>query len=453
MLSVDNISIRNKLVYMQVFTSLIVLTIFFLAFIISDIRNYKERKINSVKTLAHVISLNSVSPIEFQDDDAARDILYELKGVAPDIVQAKILDKEGIPFAKYIRSDSVGPEGKKSNPGAERIMVTDDIVNIQGKIGKVSLEVELSELEEVKKTNYRIAVVLLIVAIGVSFLIASLVQSYISRRLLYLVNKMNEAGKTGNYSVHISDEGKDEIGTLMKVFNKLMQQVTESQQKKDEFIGIASHELKTPLTSIKGYLDLLNVVEEKQPNKQFVQKSLDSVQKLESLIKDLLDVSKIQSGQLQLNMTEFDINALVNETIASMQMISSNHQIIRENDPGPQMIHADRQRIEQVLINILSNAVKYSPGENKVIVSMNRTATALVVKIRDFGIGIPEEELTDIFERFYRTKDSSVHISGFGLGLYICRDILQRHNGKIWVEREDKGSSFYFTLPVKGGDI
>ncbi|HMK05047.1 MAG TPA: ATP-binding protein [Ferruginibacter sp.] len=440
---------------MQVFTSVLVLTIFFLAFIITDIRQYKERKVSSMKTLAHVIGLNSVSALEFRDNEAAKDMLLSLKDNSPEVVHAEITDKDGKPFASYTRPGipNVNTPGVVSGENVqltgEQLFVSDNIINSNNEqLGKVSLEVGLSELEETKKAKYRLAAVLLLIALGFSFVIAVVVQAYISKRLLYLINNMNEAGKTGNYNIRIADEGKDEIGTLMKVFNKLMQQVTESQQRKDEFIGIASHELKTPLTSIKGYLDLLNVVEEKQPNKQFVQKSLDSVQKLESLIKDLLDVSKIQSGQLQLNITQFDINALIDETIASMQMISASHRISRENDPGPLLVSADRQRIEQVLINILSNAIKYSPGENKVVVSTKNTGAELVIKVRDYGIGIAAEELTDIFERFYRTKDSSVHISGFGLGLYICRDIMQRHKGKIWVEREEKGSSFYFALPI-----
>jgi len=440
---------------MQVFTSVLVLSIFFLAFIISDIRDYKERKVNSMKSLAHVIGLNSISTLEFRDNEAAKDILYALKDVTPEIVHAEITDKDGKPFASYTRPGTPNVNtpgvltGENVQLTGEQLFVADNIINTNNELlGKISLDFELSELELIKKTKYRLAAILLLVALGFSFVIAVVVQAYISRRLLYLVNNMNEASKTGNYNIRISDTGKDEIGTLMKGFNKLMQQVTESQQRKDEFIGIASHELKTPLTSIKGYLDLLNLVEEKQPNKQFVQKSLESVQKLESLVKDLLDVSKIQSGQLQLNITAFDINELIDETIASMQMISPSHRISRENDPGPQMVFADRQRIEQVLINILSNAVKYSPGENKVVVSTSNNGTELVVKVRDYGIGIPQEELTDIFKRFYRTKNSSVHISGFGLGLYICRDIMQRHNGKIWVEREEKGSSFYFVLPI-----
>jgi signal transduction histidine kinase len=132
-----------------------------------------------------------------------------------------------------------------------------------------------------------------------------------------------------------------------------------------------------------------------------------------------------------------------------MQMVSADHKIVRADNLNSQIIFADRQRIEQVLINLLSNAIKYSPGENKVIVSAEKNSESLVIRVRDYGIGIEQEEMSDIFERFYRTKDSSIHISGFGLGLYICRDIVTRHKGKIWVEKENKGSSFYFSLPAE----
>jgi signal transduction histidine kinase len=113
------------------------------------------------------------------------------------------------------------------------------------------------------------------------------------------------------------------------------------------------------------------------------------------------------------------------------------------------LIIGDRQRIEQVLLNLLSNAIKYSPGENLIEVECEKTEKELIIKIRDFGIGIAKEEQLNIFERFYRTKDLSMHISGFGLGLYICRDIIRRHYGKIWVESTGKGSVFHFSLPIK----
>jgi signal transduction histidine kinase len=169
---------------------------------------------------------------------------------------------------------------------------------------------------------------------------------------------------------------------------------------------------------------------------------------LERLIKDLLDVSKIQSGQLRLEMKDFNINDLLTETVNSVQMVSS-HQIIRQDKLKDEIIYGDRQRIEQVLLNLLSNAIKYSPGEHKVIIDSEKTDKELLIKIRDFGMGVTKDEQTDIFERFYRSKGTSIHISGFGLGLYICRDIIRRHFGKIWVETADKGSIFIFSLPLK----
>jgi signal transduction histidine kinase len=113
------------------------------------------------------------------------------------------------------------------------------------------------------------------------------------------------------------------------------------------------------------------------------------------------------------------------------------------------IVCADRQKIEQVLVNLLSNAIKYSHGEKEVIVDFATTEKEVTIKVRDFGTGVEEDELPKIFDRFYRAKNTSIHISGFGLGLYICRDIINRHYGKIWVEKADKGSVFNFSLPLK----
>jgi signal transduction histidine kinase len=147
-------------------------------------------------------------------------------------------------------------------------------------------------------------------------------------------------------------------------------------------------------------------------------------------------------------MKEFNMNDLLRETVNAVQMVSAPR-IILEDKPDNEIIYGDRQRIEQVLLNLLSNAIKYSPGENRVIIDSEKTDRDLLIKIRDFGIGVTKEEQTHIFERFYRSKDTSVHISGFGLGLYICRDIITRHYGKIWVEKADRGSIFIFSLPLK----
>jgi signal transduction histidine kinase len=157
---------------------------------------------------------------------------------------------------------------------------------------------------------------------------------------------------------------------------------------------------------------------------------------------------------LHLNISEFEIDTLVDETIAAFQIVSTNHKIIRTGNHISQVVSADRQRIEQVIINLLSNAVKYSPDSNEVIVSTQKNDLELIIKVKDYGIGIAKEEQPRVFDRFYRTKKMSVLISGFGLGLYICKDIIKRHHGKIWVESEGEGgTSFYFSLPINSKKI
>jgi len=454
MINLRNISIQNKLVLIQVLTSVFVLAIFFTGFIMIDIKDYKERKVKSIQSIAKVLAANNVSTIQFQDNEAAKDILSELQNVAPDIVRAVITDTDGNTFAQFskTKADSSWFDlGNKTFAFEGRhLYVTNPIVNAENELaGHVYIDCELSELEDMKSKKFGIAGISLVVALGCGFLIAFIIQTYVSKRLLFLVEKMKEASETNNYRLVIKDDGKDEIGILIKVYNDLMYQVNESQQRKDEFIGIASHELKTPLTSIKGYIELLNEMETRQPQQIFIQKTKESTAKLEHLIADLLDVSRINSGQLQLNIEEFKMDELIDESIDSISAgIRTDHTIIRNGTFNDLTVKGDRQRIEQVLINLLSNAVKYSPPRSDIFVSSSIKDEQLIVEIKDFGNGIPEEDKEKIFERFYRARNTSVHISGFGLGLYICSDIIKRHNGKIWVESGAKGSSFFFSLPT-----
>ena len=190
-------------------------------------------------------------------------------------------------------------------------------------------------------------------------------------------------------------------------------------------------------------------MESENKKKQLVTKAQSNVNKLEKLISELLDVSKIQSGQLELSIQQFDIDALLSETITSMQIVSPLHALVKDGNGGPVIIAADRQRIEQVLINLISNAVKYSPAGKTVVINFTKNEKEVVVAVKDFGIGIPENERENIFERLYRARDISPHVSGFGLGLYICRDIIKRHKGKIWIGESTEGTEFLFSIPLK----
>jgi two-component system, chemotaxis family, CheB/CheR fusion protein len=222
--------------------------------------------------------------------------------------------------------------------------------------------------------------------------------------------------------------------------------------KKDEFMSIASHELKTPLTSIKAYLQLLDQSYDSladENKRQFIARTCIYAEKLSKLVEDLLDISKIQAGKMAYNMTEFDAGEWLTESIETYQRISPKHRITRQGNIEHTMLKGDKQRLEQVLSNLLSNAIKYSPSAGEVIVKVSRTVTDLRIEVKDFGIGIPPDKQAFVFDRFYRVEGSRAFIPGLGIGLYLSKEIITRHGGRIGVEsREEQGSTFYFTLPL-----
>lgn len=224
--------------------------------------------------------------------------------------------------------------------------------------------------------------------------------------------------------------------------------------KKDEFIGLASHELKTPITSINGYLQIIERnLSLDDRNKPFITKALMQVNKLNSLISDLLDVSKIQTGKLPFTYSTFDLCEVLTEVAEMLQHNYTSHRITLHFNQCPILLKADQQRIEQVIINLITNAVKYSPGDNRVIIQITLSGNRVTVSVQDFGIGIAKEQQERIFSRFYRVENMAIPISGLGIGLYISNEIINRHKGRLWVESAaGKGSTFYFELPVTEAD-
>ena len=172
--------------------------------------------------------------------------------------------------------------------------------------------------------------------------------------------------------------------------------------------------------------------------------------RLTSLINDLLNTSKIQAGKLLLEKKAFNLSELVAKTVVDFQYVTETHQIIKEGEMKEQ-VFGDQSRIEQVLANLITNAVKYSPKADKVIVRVRTDKKNAIVSVQDFGFGIEKRDQAKVFERFYRTNDKEeMSVAGFGLGLYISAEIIKGHHGKIWVESaKGKGSTFYFTLPLK----
>ena len=218
--------------------------------------------------------------------------------------------------------------------------------------------------------------------------------------------------------------------------------------RKDEFLSIASHELKTPLTSIKAYAQMIPLVNDIEKVHSMAYKCIDQSNKLERLISDLLTISKVNAGKMIFDKKEFDFAKLISECIESTQHSLSTHKIIVESTTEV-LFNGDKIRLEQVLNNLLNNAIKYSPPGSDVIVKSDIVEKNLVVSVQDFGIGIEPESLSKLFERYYRVDNVAMRYQGLGLGLYIAGEILKNHNGIFWVESElGKGSTFYIQLPL-----
>lgn len=244
----------------------------------------------------------------------------------------------------------------------------------------------------------------------------------------------------------------DKVERLISVSRDITK-LKELEQQKDDFIGIASHELKTPVTSIKAYTQVL----QDRFRKSDDQKSLEmlgkmdaQINKLTNLITDLLDVTKIEQGKLQFKEEHFDFNELVNDVAEEVQRTTKKHHVVLELDKTSDIV-GDRDRVGQVITNLLTNAIKYSPRADKIVIRTEVRQDALIFSVQDFGLGLSKEDRPRVFERFYRVGDPGHETyPGLGLGLFISASIIHRQNGKIWVESEKgKGSTFYFSLPLQ----
>lgn len=338
--------------------------------------------------------------------------------------------------------------------------------------------VELSSASFLKTANVFLQWV---IVIGILLVIAGSIGGWVMvRNITGPIKELSNAAAqiaNGDYSASVGVNRQDELGTLAGSFNIMaarvrsaqrgleqkvqattkeletaISDITEkekSERKKDEFISIASHELKTPLTTIKAFFQI--AVKEMDPGfKSFglIGRAARQLTRMERLIEDLLDVSKINSGKMKYNLEDFDFQQILKDAIDGVREIYPNHNLVLEGS-APVMFHGDKHRIEQVIINLINNAVKYSPKADQVLISAGYKDGNIMVTIRDFGIGIAEEHISELFDRFYRI-DVEHHFQGLGLGLFISSEIIKRHGGNISVESEvGRGSAFTFRLPVK----
>lgn len=258
------------------------------------------------------------------------------------------------------------------------------------------------------------------------------------------------------------DDPKDNQGGPEPGAIVVYQDVTalkEAERLKDEFIGIAAHELRSPLAVVRGFAQMLMIQTKRGKGPELAEWQMEAIQdidqatnRLVELTEDLLDVTRLQAGRLELHSEPTDLVALVQRIVARFRVTTEHHRIAVHATPEHMVITADPRRIEQVLSNLMSNAIKYSPdgGEIDISVREDQRDKVALLSVRDHGIGIPAHQQNRVFSRFMRADNAHAHnIGGTGLGLYLCRELVERHGGRIWFESvEGLGSTFFISLPL-----
>ncbi len=275
------------------------------------------------------------------------------------------------------------------------------------------------------------------------YIVASLTRAVLTRQLRRQVEEQRRALER-----HAEE--------LERAVTERTRELVEANRVKDAFLSIASHELKTPLTSLKGLAQITRrrLAQGGQPEAVYLEKMERAIRRLETLVNDLVDVARIDSGKMAFRFERGGDLAALCSQVVDEQIAASERDITLDLPEQPIELEMDPDRVGQVLTNLISNALKFSPSETSVVVCAAQMDDEVVISVHDEGSGIPPDQLPHIFERFYQVPDSaelSGSKIGLGLGLYICREIVERHGGRLWVESEPgKGSTFAFALPAQG---
>ncbi len=314
----------------------------------------------------------------------------------------------------------------------------------------------LQTLEAELDANFRQAVNGALVLAAVAATLAAGATSWtISRRIVRPIREMSRASQriaAGHYEERLAVQADDELGELTRNFNRMAEALAQTEAMRQQLIADVSHELKTPLASIQGYMEGLQdgIIPPTAETFQLVHREADRLQRL---VRDLQELSRAEAAQLQLELHAQDANELARSAVEWLRPQFDDKGIALEVAlfPQPVRVRADFDRARQVLLNLLGNALQYTPPGGRVTLRLDRADSVARFAVEDTGVGLASDDLEHIFQRFYRVDKSRSRASGgSGIGLTIARHIVEAHGGRIWAESAGpgQGSTFTFTLPL-----
>jgi signal transduction histidine kinase/DNA-binding response OmpR family regulator len=474
---VRRLSIKGKVLAITMTTTLVAVVVACATFVLYDIQAFKRQMQDDLRVVAEGIAINSTPALEFESLDSAREILGALRA-DPHIEVAVIFDRDRNSVS-YVRPDlpqeakvpDVRPDDTYFEEDKLRIFRT--VMREGDALGTVFIQSDMEELKGRLATYARVVTVVVLLSLLVGLVLASMLQHVISRPIRELAELEGRVSREKDFSIRAKKESEDEVGTLIDGFNEMLVQIQErdaaltvakeaaeqANRTKSSFLANMSHELRTPLNAIIGYSEMLQEEAEDLGNLDFVpdlQKIHGAGKHLLALINDILDLSKIEAGKMELFLETFDVRPVVEEVKATIHpLIEKNTNTLVVNCP-PDIghMHADVTRVRQVLFNLLSNASKFTEQGTVTLDVVRDEAPGgdwLTFRVADTGIGMTPEQLGRLFQAFTQADAStSRRYGGTGLGLVICRRFCQMMGGDVSVtSTEGEGSVFTVRLPAR----
>lgn len=501
-------SIAQRLTWMNMLVSGVALLMACSAFIGYDVMTFRTVTLRNLSIRSQVIGSNSVSALIFNDPESAVKTLSALKA-DPHVLSAVIYTLDGQPFASYLRSegDRIPPPPVISSDLDEvhwikdnEIVVARHIVSEGKASGIICIRSDVEALNQRLKLFVEIAALVLLTSMLAALLVSSGFRRAVAKPIMHLAEVAKTVSHDKNYSMRVARvNDPSEVTILIDAFNEMMAQIEQSElslhkahdvleqrvqertaelvaaQKeveaysndvlrakedieraskfKDQFLSTMSHELRTPLNAVMGFSELLSdarygPLNERQ--QRYVNHIHASGQHLLQLINDILDLSKIEAGRLQLSLENVPVLANLAEVSDELQpLVDKKSQTLVLHASPELTVLADSTRLKQMLMNLLGNAIKFTPEGGKIELTARRAGEDVRIEVRDSGPGIPPEEQQRIFEAFHRLRQSDKAAEGTGLGLAITRSLVELHGGRLGLESEPGvGSCFYFTLPA-----
>jgi two-component system phosphate regulon sensor histidine kinase PhoR len=316
--------------------------------------------------------------------------------------------------------------------------------------------------EQVQRQIDQIRSIVIVAGFAV-FLAIILVSVFVSRRITYPMTQIVhgvERVRAGDLDARLLVKSNDEIGLAAKAINELVEklkadivQFKKLEQVRSQFLGNVSHELRTPIFSAQGYIETLlgGALNDSSVNRSFLEKAQTNLNRLRALLEDLINISQIESGEMKMSFRIFNVNDFLETVCKEFETVATNRNIVLRlslNTKSEDEVFGDRERLRQVLNNLLSNAINYNKLDGEVVLSSEKVTNGIQISVKDTGVGIPSEYIPRIFERFYRVdSDRSRALGGTGLGLAIVKHIIEAHGSRVDVESKvGEGSTFWFVL-------